>query len=42
VLSLPMYAELQEHEIDLVAELVRTTEREELRTPSLPRVGGGR
>jgi len=47
VLSLPMYAELQEHEIDLVAELVRSTEREELRTtvpptPSLPRVGGGR
>jgi dTDP-4-amino-4,6-dideoxygalactose transaminase len=28
VLSLPMYAELQEHEIDLVAELVRSTERE--------------
>jgi len=28
VLSLPMYAELAEHEIDLVAELVRTTERE--------------
>ncbi|HYW25126.1 MAG TPA: DegT/DnrJ/EryC1/StrS family aminotransferase [Terriglobales bacterium] len=28
VLSLPMYAELQDHEIDLVAELVRTAERE--------------
>jgi dTDP-4-amino-4,6-dideoxygalactose transaminase len=47
VLSLPMYAELADHEIDLVVELVRTAELglERLAmppTPALPRQGGGR